>query len=145
MGEARALYMDTVAQIRSHTMPVQDLCVSTRLTKSPQDYAAAGRKEESYEVMKAAKRSWSQGDRISYYQATRGKRKLVDDFADDYDVEHYVRKLTDTYCTRLIKAVSPDQFAELFSEQLTLFATPPEDVRPIVAVETTLAVLQERR
>jgi len=145
MAEARGLYLDTVAQIRSHAMPVQDLCVSTRLTKSPRDYGAAGRKEESYEVMKAAGRSWSQGDRISYYQATRGKRKLVDDFADDYDVEHYVRKLNAAYCARLTKAVSPDQFAELFSEQLTLFSTPPEDVKPIVAVETTLAALQERR
>ncbi len=145
MAEARDLYLETVRQIRAREMPVRDLCVSTKLTKSPDDYQKSGRKEEAYEVMKAAKRTaWAPGDRIAYYQASRGRRKLVEEFADDYDVEHYVRKLTDTYCARLIKAIPPEHFAQLFGEQLPLFATPLDDIVPLVTVETTLAELKGR-
>ncbi len=145
MAAARALYMETVRQVRAREMPVGDLSIRARLTKSPEEYRAAGRKEEPYEVMKAAKRRWAAGDRISYYQASRGRRKLVEDFADDYDIEYYVRKLTDTYCARLAKAIPPEHFAELFGEQLTLFATPPENIKPLVVVENTLEDLKTRR
>jgi len=144
MVAARELYLETVLRVRARAMPVGDLCIRTRLTKSMDEYKAAGRKEESYEIMRAAKRRWAPGDRISYYQASRGRRKLVEDFADDYDVEYYVRKLTDTYCARLAKAVPPEHFAQLFGEQLTLFATPPEDIVPLIVVENTLDDLKGR-
>jgi len=144
MAAARDLYIETVRQIRAREMPVRDLCISARLTKTPEEYRAAGRKEEPYEVMKAAGRRWAPGDRVAYYQASRGRRKPVEDFKDDYDVEYYVRKLTDTYCARLAKAIPPEHFAELFGEQLTLFATPPEDITPLVVVENTLEDLKSR-
>jgi DNA polymerase elongation subunit (family B) len=144
MAAARALYLETVRRIRTREMPVRDLCISTRLTKSPEEYRAAGRKEEPYEVMRAARRRWAVGDRIVYYQASRGRRKLLEQFADDYDVEYYVRKLTDTYCARLSKAIPREHFAELFGEQLTLFATPPEQIAPLVTVENTLDDLMNR-
>jgi DNA polymerase elongation subunit (family B) len=144
MAAARALYLETVRRIRRREMPVRDLCISTRLTKSPEEYRAAGRKEEPYEVMRAAKRRWAVGDRIVYYQASRGRRKLLEQFADDYDVEYYVRKLTNTYCARLSKAIPREHFAELFGEQLTLFATPPEQIAPLVTVETTLEDVKRR-
>jgi len=144
MAAARDLYIETVRQVRARAMPVRDLCISARLTKTPEEYRATGRKEEAYEVMKAAGRRWGPGDRVAYYQASRGRRKPVEDFADDYDVEYYVRKLTDTYCARLAKAVPPEHFAELFGEQLTLFATPPEEIEPLVVVENTLDDLKGR-
>ena len=144
MAAARALYLETVRRIRMREMPVRDLCISTRLTKSPEEYRAARRKEEPYEVMRAAKRRWAVGDRIVYYQASRGRRKLLEQFADDYDVEYYVRKLTDTYCARLSKAIPREHFAELFGEQLTLFATPPEQIAPLVTVENTLDDVKRR-
>ena len=144
MAAARDLYLETVRRIRTREMPVRDLCVSTRLTKSMEEYRASGRKEEQYEVLRAAKRRWMAGDRISYYQAPRGRRKLLDEFADDYDVEHYVRKLTATYCARLAKAIPPEHFAQLFGEQLTLFATPLEEITPLTVVENTLDSLEAR-
>ncbi len=144
MAAARALYLETTRRIRTREMPVRDLCIRTRLTKSPDEYRAAGRKEEPYEVMRAAKKTWAAGDRIAYYQASRGRRKLLEQFADDYDVEHYVRKLTDTYCARLAKAIAPEHFPELFGEQLTLFATPPEEIAPLVVVENTLDAIKGR-
>jgi DNA polymerase I len=144
MAAARALYLETARRIRTREMPVRDLCISTRLTKSPEEYRAAGRKEEPYEVMRAAGRRWAAGDRIVYYQASRGRRKLLEEFADDYDVEHYVRKLTDTYCARLSKAIPREHFAALFGEQLTLFATPPEQIAPLVSVENTLDDVKRR-
>lgn len=144
MAGARALYLETVRRIRCREMPVRDLCISTRLTKSPDEYRATRRKEEPYEVMRSADRLWKPGDRISYYVASRGRRKLVDEFADDYDAEYYVRKLGDTYCARLLRTVSPEHFAELFGEQLTLFATPLDSISPSSTVVSTLEQFKSR-
>lgn len=144
MAGARALYLETVRRIRAREMPIRDLCTSARLTKSPDEYRASGRREEPYEVMRAAGRSWAVGDRIAYYQTSRGRRKLVEDVAGDYDVEHYARKLTETYCARLARAIPSEHFAELFGEQLTLFATPPDTIKPLVVVESTLDDLKNR-
>jgi DNA polymerase elongation subunit (family B) len=94
--------------------------------------------------MRSAGRTWNPGERISYYVASRGRRKLVDEFADDYDVEYYVRKLVDTYCARLVRAVSPEHFAELFGEQLTLFATPLDSISPSSTVVSTLEQFKSR-
>jgi DNA polymerase elongation subunit (family B) len=97
MAEARALYLDTIEHLRSHALPVEDVCVNTQLTKSPEAYRQSRRKEEPYEVMLQAKRSWESGQRIAFYQATRGRKKLLDDAADDYDAEVYVAKLSTTF------------------------------------------------
>ena len=59
-------------------------------------------------------------------------------------MEDYVLTLTDPYWARLSKAIPREHFAELFGEQLTLFATPPERIAPLVTVETTLDDVKRR-
>ena len=50
----------------------------------------------------------------------------------DYDVEHYVRVLRETFGARLERAVAPEDFAALFADpgQLTLFTKGLESARP---------------
>jgi DNA polymerase elongation subunit (family B) len=52
----------------------------------------------------------------------------------DYDVEHYLRVLRDTYAARFARALTPDDFAAVFAdpEQPSLFARSLADARPIL-------------
>ena len=52
----------------------------------------------------------------------------------DYDVEHYLRVLRDTYAARFARALTPDDFAAIFADpdQPSLFARSLRDARPIL-------------
>jgi len=52
----------------------------------------------------------------------------------DYDIEHYVRLLRDTYAARLSRALTAEDYAAIFAdpEQPSLFARPLGDARPIL-------------
>ncbi len=113
----RALYCDLVERLRRRDVPVQDLCVTMPLTKTPERYRAAKRREEPYEVALAGGRtSWRAGERIRYYQAVGGKKKLVEQYADDYDPEPYVKKLRKTYAQRLVNALGEEALATIFAD-----------------------------
>ena len=88
-------------------------------------------------LLGAGRESWRVGDRVRYYQARGRRKKLVEEFADDYDVEHYVRRLKETYCGRLARAVTTEDFELLFGENLSLFETNLADIRPISTRERT--------
>jgi DNA polymerase I len=68
--------------------------------------------------------------------APPGEPRDGDDLRDprDYDVEHYLRVLRDTYAARLARALTPEDFAAIFAdpEQPSLFARPLGDARPIL-------------
>ena len=52
----------------------------------------------------------------------------------DYDVEHYVRVLRETFASRLARALTPEDFASVFADpdQLSLFAPSLSTVRPVL-------------
>ncbi|MDP9349989.1 MAG: ribonuclease H-like domain-containing protein [Chloroflexota bacterium] len=128
----------TVMALRNRELPVEDLAVTVQLTKSEEDYRSAGKKEEQYEVLVTARRGWSPGDRVRYYQAARGRKgykKLYEPGATDYDAEYYVKKLRDTYAARLAKAVAPEDLNSLFGEMRGMFDRAPSEIRPVVVVE----------
>ena len=134
----RSLYLETIARLRAHEVPVEDLCVGVILGKTPRAYALSGRREEQYEVLLAAGReSWQPGQRVRFYQARGKRKKLLEDFADDYDAAYYVRRLRQVYCQRLSKAVSSEDFQLLFGEDLSLFEADVSNIRPIVTTERT--------
>jgi DNA polymerase, archaea type len=136
--DLRDLYLDTVARLRAHEIPIDDLCISIVLSKNPDTYARSGRREEQYEVLLAAGRDrWRGGDRVRYYQARGGRKKLVDEYANDEDAEYYVRRLKDIYCQRLAKALTREDFELLFGENLSLWETNLADIRPLTTRERT--------
>ena len=52
----------------------------------------------------------------------------------DYDIEHYVRQLRETFAARLARAFRPQDFVAIFEDpdQLTLLPPSYESMRPIL-------------
>ena len=145
----RALYRQTVDDLRARRLPIEDLCTRVLTSKSAAQYRAAKRREEQYEVLLAAGREdWRANERVTYYQARDRRKKLLDEYADDYDAEYYVKRLRKTYCQRLAKAFSPGDFELIFREDdpPDLFQSDPSasseqalrEIRPIWSREKEL-------
>jgi hypothetical protein len=54
----------------------------------------------------------------------------------DYDVEFYVRLLRETFAARLVRALTPEDFATVFAdpEQPSLFTLSLAQARPVLTV-----------
>jgi DNA polymerase I len=136
--DLRDLFLDTAARLRAHEVPIGDLCISVILSKNPETYARSGRREEQYEVLVAAGRDrWKGGDRVTYYQARGGRKKLAEEHAHDDDAEYYVRRLKEVYAQRLARALTREDFELLFGENLSLWETNVADIRPLTTRERT--------
>jgi DNA polymerase elongation subunit (family B) len=131
-----ALVQATVAELRAHRVPIADVAIRARLTKTPAAYAATRQREGPYEALHAAGRSaWVVGERIRFYRTVGGGYALYSADADalpPYDAEHYVRVLINNYAGRLRKAFAPDDFAQIMriDGQASLFDTPLETIQP---------------
>ncbi|WP_224368475.1 ribonuclease H-like domain-containing protein [Hyalangium versicolor] len=143
-------YVDTVMALRRRALPTAEVSSQVRLTKPPEQYLAArGRRRElPYEAALASGRTkWAPGEHVRVYRATGGRSGLlpdpeteanVDPASDprDYDVEYYVRLLRDTFAARLVRALTPEDFATVFADpgQPSLFAPTLEHSRPVLTV-----------
>jgi hypothetical protein len=136
-------YLAVISALRERTVATYAVSSRVRLTKTPAEYQAVreGRRELTYEALLAAGRTaWTVGERVRVYRTAGGGAGLVDEDAltdvHDYDVEHYVRLLRETFASRLARAFTPDDFATLFDDpdQLSLFARTIASIRPILTV-----------
>ncbi|HEX7703156.1 MAG TPA: hypothetical protein VF403_20600, partial [Kofleriaceae bacterium] len=141
-------YLAAITALRTRALPTFDVSSRVRLTKRPDEYLAVreARRELTYEAMLSSGRTtWSVGDRVRVYRTIGAGSNVVADPDDDtiavqvldprdYDVEHYVRLLRDTYASRLARAFSPDDFATLFDDpdQLSLFGKPVSEIHPVL-------------
>jgi len=143
------VYVAMVDALRRRELSTREVSSRVRLTKSPARYLATRekRRELPYEAMLLSGRmTWSVGDRVRVYRTQGGGASIVDlDDPDaeahdprDYDVEHYVRLLRETYSARLARALTPANFAAVFSDPDQFSLLPPsfESMRPIL---TTLS------
>jgi DNA polymerase elongation subunit (family B) len=135
----RDAFVDTVSALRQRQIPTYDVSSRVRLTKSPERYlhAREHRRELIYEALLSAGRTaWSVGDRVRIYRTADGGGGVVPEGDDgafdrsaadprDYDVEHYVRVLRETFASRLSRALTPDAFIAVVAdpEQPSLFAS----------------------
>lgn len=146
----RQAYLDAVFALRRRTVSTYDVSSRVRLTKAPDEYAAvrASRRELPYEAMLASGRSaWRVGERVRVYRRAQGIGGVVAERDDDgqpavapevpdardYDVDHYVRVLRDTFASRLERAFDPHGWSIVFAdpEQPSLFE---RDVRAVTAI-----------
>jgi DNA polymerase elongation subunit (family B) len=146
----RQAYVDAVNALRRRAVPTWEVASRVRVTKSPEEYLSVReeRRELVYEAMLTAGRShWRQGERVHVYRTFRGSGALVPDRdaeslsdaerqwvdARDYDVDHYVRLLTEIYAGRMACAFTAADFAVVFAsaDQPSLFA---EDVAAIRSI-----------
>ncbi|PTL85902.1 ribonuclease H-like domain-containing protein [Vitiosangium sp. GDMCC 1.1324] len=156
----RDAYVSTVLALRRREVPTLDVAARVRLTKAPQQYLAtrASRRELSYEAVLASGRThWAPGEHVRVYRAVRGRAGLLPDpdaedtgsarshddhkggaenDPRDYDAEFYVRLLRETFAARLVRALTPEDFAAVFAdpEQPSLFAPSLAQARPILTV-----------
>ena len=148
----RDSYLATLDALRRRSLTTFDVSSRVRMTKSPAEYLATreGRRELPYEAMLASGRtSWSTGDKVRVYRTKAGTGGVVgekddtassEDSADrrDYDVDHYVRVLRETYAARLARAFTPGDFATMFADpdQLSLFSPAIESIRSVLSSRT---------
>jgi DNA polymerase I len=148
-------YLATVSALRRREISTHDVSSRVRLTKTPEEYLESRerRRELPYEAMFAAgRRSWSVGDRVRVYRNSAGDGALVvesddeggdDERADrrDYDIEHYIRVLRDSFAVRLARAFTHEDFAAVFADpdQPSLFQP------PIAAINSILTALPHHR
>ena len=133
----RDAYVDTITALRAREVATRAVSSRVRLTKSPARYLQSRerRKELPYEAMLTSGRTdWSVGDRIRVYRKKSGEPGVVDPDDDpddgsdarDYDVEHYVRLLRDSYAARLARGLEPADFAAVFADPEQLLLMPPD-------------------
>lgn len=148
MEGVRAAYVATVTTLRDRGYSTYEVSSRVRLTKSPQAYLGVRdtRRELTYEALLASgRRDWTVGERVRVYRTVTGYGGVVPerdadagalDDPRDYDVEHYLRVLRETYAARLERAFSPQDFAALFAdpEQPSLWEVGTHGIRPILTI-----------
>ncbi|MCV4656062.1 hypothetical protein OFM13_32510, partial [Escherichia coli] len=80
---------------------LEEVAARAKLSKTPEQYAQAGRSEAVYEALLASGRSrWAVGERVRLYRAAGGVWRLLPEDPEaaprDYDVGHYVRLLRES-------------------------------------------------
>ncbi|MEP7347180.1 MAG: DNA polymerase domain-containing protein [Gemmatimonadaceae bacterium] len=139
----RDAYVDTITALRRRALTRHDVSSRVRLTKTPARYRDVRdtRRELIYEAMLASGRTtWSVGDRVRVYRTTTGYGGVVesehgtqsaDAESRDYDVEHYVRLLRDSFASRMARAFTAADFYAVFAdpEQPSLFDSPFDTMR----------------
>jgi DNA polymerase, archaea type len=151
-----------VDALRQRELPASDLGARVRLSKTSEAYQAvrATRPEPQYEaLLNAGRTNWHPGERVCFYRVRGGryvwlpeetevlpldhdwqageqhaKQPLYEDVANrrNYDVDHYIQALVNSYATRLRKAFTPEDFEQLFRlDGLSgLFDKPIESITP---------------
>jgi DNA polymerase elongation subunit (family B) len=148
----REAYVAVVMALRRRQVPTAEVAAQVRLTKAPEQYLAtrARRRELAYEAMLSSGRDqWAVGEHVRLYRAVRGQARLLPTLDEDgsprgaggaendprdYDADYYVRLVRETFAARLVRALTPEDFAAVFADpgQPSLFAPSLEQVRPIL-------------
>jgi DNA polymerase elongation subunit (family B) len=144
IAAVHAAYGDTVNALRRRELATHEVTSRVRLTKTAEQYQASrdSRRELAYEAMLASGRTaWRVGERVRVYRTRAGGGAVAPDATDpgspdprDYDVEHYLRVLRETYAARLARALSPGDFANVFADpdQPSLFPPQFESMSPVL-------------
>ncbi len=144
----REAYLDALGALRRRELPTYDVSSRVRITKTKEQYleTRGSRREFSYEAMLASGRtSWSIGVRVRVYRTRNGSGGMVEERDEgtaptasldrrDYDADHYVRLLRDTFASRLTRAFRPEDYAAVFADpsQMSLFAPTVATMRTIL-------------
>ena len=99
-------------------------------------------------MLASGRTRWRAGDRIRVYRTRSGSGSVIEESEDetaaagrtdgrDYDVEHYVGVLRETYAARLARAFTPDDYEVLLADpdQMSLFTPPIATIRTVLTKE----------
>ncbi len=136
--QIRESFLQTEAKIKNREIPISEIAVRAKVSKSSDKYAAAGRSEAVYEAMLASGiKSWKAGERISIYRSAKGWLVAPEEEQVEYipyETAHYAKVLRDNFASRMSKAFSPEDWATLFrlDSQPSLFDPPVESIKPVL-------------
>jgi DNA polymerase elongation subunit (family B) len=154
LGGVQQVFLDTVRALRRRELPVAQLAAKVRLSKTPEEYEASGRRELPYEAMlQSGRPRWSRNTIVHVVRKTGGRAAVLDEPHEDadeegalatgrgeevrdYDAEYYERLLRTTYAARLATGLGAEQFAAVFADpdQLSLFSPSLHGQEPILTV-----------
>jgi DNA polymerase, archaea type len=160
VGGVREAYLAVLDRIRLRELPARDVSSRVRLTKTPAEYFAVreSRRELAYEALLASGRiSWRVGDRARVYRKRNDACGLLEESEGgpvgtgtvdnrDYDVEHYVRQLRQTFASRLACAFTPADYETVFgdSDQMSLFMPAVTTIRTLQKLSSALGGMWRR-
>jgi DNA polymerase, archaea type len=151
----RHVYSETVRQLREKQLKTRDVCGRVRLTKTPEEYAVSRRERQElpYEALLLHGHGhWTVGERVYVYRRTLGRAGLwqeeLDDETEDadpsasardardYDVEHYVRLLRNTFASRLARGLCAEDFEAIVADpdRPSLFERSLAGAQPVLSV-----------
>jgi DNA polymerase elongation subunit (family B) len=128
----RESFLETVYKLKARQFTLQDVAIKVRATKTPEEYKLSKRKETVYEAMLASGLpNWRAGERLKIYKSDSRWFVLDEQVGmPNYDVNHYVQVLKESYAKRLEKAFAKEDFESLFRlEQEGLFDTPLDTIK----------------
>ncbi|WP_199698423.1 DNA polymerase domain-containing protein [Deinococcus cavernae] len=125
----------TLDALQQRRLTNREVATRVRLTKPPEQYREARRKENQYEAMLKAGATWRAGQRVyQYQQQEQGWLPLeVNPEGRDYDVQAYIRTLMSSYVTRLRKGLNPEDYQQVFQpvQAQGLFDRQVVEMRPV--------------
>lgn len=128
-------FHDTLDALQQRKLTNRDVGTRVRLTKTPEQYREAKRKENQYQAMLNAGITWKAGERVyQYQQQERGWLPLaVNPDGRDYDVQAYIQTLLNSYVTRLRKGLTTEDYQQLFRsvQEQGLFDRLITEMRPV--------------
>ena len=151
VAAVREAYVETIVALRRRELPTFDVSARVRLTKSPAEYLQTReqRRELSYEAMLTnAQPTWEHNQRVRVYRASGGRAGLLpsterdeqnEQLPRDYDAEYYVKLLRVSFASRLVHALTAEDFATVFDDpdQPSLFTSTLAESKPILTVLST--------
>lgn len=158
----RESYVKAARALREKRLPTREVCARVRLTKAPAEYAVTRRERQElpYEaLLQSGHEHWSVGERVYVYRRTLGRAGLWLEEAEgdsnereqagkasdprDYDAEHYVRLLQNTFASRLARGLGAEDFEAVTSDpdRPSLFERSLVGARPILSVLSDPAVV----
>jgi DNA polymerase, archaea type len=122
VNRVREIFLETRDLILNRQLCAKDVTTRAKLKKTPLEYAQSRHKmrETAYEAM--GTRTWARGERIRFYRAS-GNRLVAlpadettnpEEFATDYDAQHYCQQLERVYAKKLEKAFTSEMHAKVF-------------------------------
>jgi DNA polymerase I len=156
LAGVRDAFVETLGALRRRELVTHSLSSKVRLTKTPSQYEAVRgkRREMTYEALLATGRtSWRIGERVRVYRACGNVGGVVSELDDgdagetdarDYDVEYYARLLRDSFASRLVRALAPEDFEALFADprQPSLFREQWGEIEPLLTTISGAAALR---
>ncbi len=116
--KAVAVIRDTVERLRSGNVRLEDLAISTQLTRDPESYEVASPERSAAMKLKKAGIPVERGSMVSYVVGKAGKsiseKAVPFELAKDYDPDYYINNQVLPSVMKIMKELGYDEYSMKF-------------------------------